>query len=540
MSDYQLIDPKSLSFETIRKNLVDYISNLPDASKWRDFYESGAGTTQVELLAGLGAFLSWHSMGARRESYLDTCQLYTSAVGLCNILGYPVNRLAAPRIRVKFFSKATVYWERENPLFLYNNVSFSLLHSQTISYGENELELVGGEWKNVTFTSQSNDKFYNFLIVDSGIDNNDFMDTFEVFNSGVLLPVVKYSDEMLPNNVIVKTNSGGVLVIFGDGVLGSQIRVNDEIVVNYVNTQGPLGVLSINPEELTTNISCTISQVSVLVPGYNIDSLSKIAVLAPGYISSKRRMVTGPDHKYILLSYSGSLISANWQKEERDCCTILLSYLFDDEHFATFTEKDSIYDFLDNYKVVGARLSLVDPVKIGMELKVVVVVNEGVTQLNLETEIRTIVSKYVMQLGTVFHIGQITADIAQISGVRRVYLQRPVSDKVLSFEEYLKLINLQVVVTSDLEYTVSVSPDNNGYWIFAKSAKTTGTSTNKLIDSSGGFTFQNITTNSLVVNIADNLEANVVSVDSDSEITLSRDIFSSVDQNYEIYSQNDV
>jgi hypothetical protein len=145
-----------------------------------------------------------------------------------------------------------------------------------------------------------------------------------------------------------------------------------------------------------------------------------------------------------------------------------------------------------------------------------------------------------MQLGNTFHIGEITADIAQISGVRRVYLQRPVSDKVLSFEQYLKLINLQVVVTSDLGYTVSVSPDNNGYWVFTKSSTTTQNATNKLIDSSGGFTNLNLTTGSLVVNIADNLEANVVSVDSDEQITLSRDIFSTVGQKYEIYRTNSI
>ena len=86
-NQFQIIDPTSLSFNSILEDLNEY-RKFTEASKWKDL-SFRAGTTQTELLAGLGTFLGF-TPGARRESYLDSCRLYTSAVNICNINGYSV------------------------------------------------------------------------------------------------------------------------------------------------------------------------------------------------------------------------------------------------------------------------------------------------------------------------------------------------------------------------------------------------------------------------------------------------------------------
>jgi hypothetical protein len=532
-TNYAIIDPRSMSFDTVKADLVDYLNSLPDSQKWKDYYESGAGTTQVELLAGLGVYLGWHSLGARRESYLDQARLYTSAVSICNILGYPVNRLASPRLQITFTNPYSTYWDRENPIFLYKNNSISLLHSQTIPYGTHTMEFVMGEWKTTTVVS-----FYNLMVLDEGVDNNDYSDTVELFVNGSAMPIVKYSDEMLPTNMLLRTYIGGVLLIFGDGVLGYKVRVNDEIKFNYINTLGPINVLTINPLEITKNLNCTVSDVQILTPGYHKDELEKLAVAAPGYFQAKKRMVTGVDHDFIFLAYSGSLISTSHEKDELECCTIYLCYLFDDEHFISTTEKDSMQAYLDDFKVVGARLIIVNPIKVGVEMKMTLVVTEDVSQADIEAQVRAEIQKYVMKLGNVFHLGEITTQISQVPGVIRVYMQRPVSDISLDYRQYLKLVNLEVVVTSDFDYVASVNPDNNGYWKFLKSSTNTGVTLNKLVDTAGAFEVIGVQVGALIANMDAGLKAYVTAVDSNTQVSLSRDIFGVTGQKYELYNEH--
>jgi len=91
-----VISPKAMSFEEIRSQLIAYIESRPDQERWKDFMSSSAGTILVELLAGMGAFMSYHSIGARRESFIDTALLTSSIYNMSIMLGYNVNRKSAP------------------------------------------------------------------------------------------------------------------------------------------------------------------------------------------------------------------------------------------------------------------------------------------------------------------------------------------------------------------------------------------------------------------------------------------------------------
>lgn len=535
---FQIIDPTSLSFDTIKSDLITYVQNLPDSERWKDFYQSGAGMTQIELLSGLGAFLGFHSLGARRESYLDTCRLYTSAINICNIVGYPVNRVSAPRLKIRFYVPLNTFWDRTLPVFYYRGKPISLLNSQTIPGGTNELEFVVGEWKTSSFVSTENVKFANTLVLDTGIDTNLFGDTLELFINGVKKPLIHYADEFLPDNVMVKTYNGGVLLVYGDGYIGYQLRVNDNVEFNYVNTAGPLGATGILSGELTKNLDCTVESVQILNPGYNQDSIPKMAAVAPGYLTSKRRMVTGPDHVYIFLNYSGSLISSNFQKDSEGCCTMRLSYLFDDEHLGSVSEKEAMYQYLLDYKMIGERIELVDPKRVGIEMKMVCIVEEGTGQTGIETSIRDTVAKYVMKLGTTFHIGAVTSEVSKLTGVKRVYLVSPVSDKTLEFDRYLKLVSLEVVVTANQNYVVTIDPKNNGYWRYLRAGTVTELAEYRVLDSTAFFTMAPIEVGSLVTNPELGISGHIVEIVSDTELRLDKNIFTVVGQPYELYDFN--
>ena len=483
-----IINPTSLSFERIKQDLTEYVQSKPEYDSWRDFYESSAGMTEIELLSGIGSFLSYHSLGARRESNILTRKLTSSAIGICNTLGYQVNRKSAPRLRLKLNVGTSIYWNREDAIGSYtDNRNISIISSQTISAGVVYLDVVVGDWNTTTWISNVTEDFVILKIVKDNIDNNNDLDTIELIINEVPTTIVKHAENLIGSTVMLNTHQDGILLIFGDGVLGRRLIANDEVVLNYISTLGKLGVYEVDLNDLDLNIDAEVQEVEVLSPGYAGDSLKKLSILPQGYYTTRRRAVTGLDHCFILQAYVGDLISSQYTKVDGECCTIRLSYLFDDEHLMTNNEVTNVLNYLDEYKMVGEEIEITDPELVGIDMKVTVVVDEGVTESNIRAEISTIVNNYTWLLGTSFFIGAISNDIAEITGVNRFYIERPVSDKTLEYQQYLKLIHLDLVVTSDITTFITIDPSDEGYLKLVDSGTTDGVTVNKLIDSTAHF-----------------------------------------------------
>ena len=69
MSEY-IIDPKSVSFEEVKNDLLTHADSLPDSIKWDVFFASSTGIQIVEYVSALRAVLSYDNIVARRENFL--------------------------------------------------------------------------------------------------------------------------------------------------------------------------------------------------------------------------------------------------------------------------------------------------------------------------------------------------------------------------------------------------------------------------------------------------------------------------------------
>jgi hypothetical protein len=208
-------------------------------------------------------------------------------------------------------------------------------------------------------------------------------------------------------------------------------------------------------------------------------------------------------------------------------------------------------------------------------MKITIVVDEGVTESFIRSSIEDIVEDSTWSLGTTFYIGYIFDQIAEIEGVNRIYIERPVSDRTLEYQEYLKLIFLDLTVTSDVTNFMSVTPTDTGYLtliqsgisdgvtinklmdsttrfqingtadgtiagklidstaMFQVSGETTSTLADSLVDSLATFSTDGVTAGDYVYNTTDNTSTRVISVDSETQLTLLDDIFVS-GETYEI------
>ena len=555
----QIINPQSLSFSSIKEDIFKYLQSRPDYEAWRDFYKGGAGTTQVELIAGLASYLAFHSIGARRESFIDQRKLYSSAINIASTLGYPVNRVSAPRYYISFFTPRSFYLDRNIPLATYKDFALTPLFSRTVNQGYNRVRCVLGEWDSFSYTANSDANFQILQVMADNIDNNRFADvpleaplgpddidiSLEVLINGVQHKVVTYAEELLNEAILIKTYLDGILLVFGDGTLGYKVRNNDDIVFNYIKATAPQDFLTLDVGSLSSSYDITFTGFENYDPGSNMDSIEKLAVLPSGYFASKRRMLTGDDHVAILMSYQGDIISAGYNRLEGGCCTVSLSYLFQDEHIVSDTEKETIMTYLDEYKVVGVRLELKNPHKYGIALSYVVVIEEGTDITLLQQSLEEIVKGYTMKLGQSFHAGAVTAEFSKLDGVARVYVKYPVSDREFDYDQYLGFINYEIVFTTNKNFVEVLDPENTGYYKRITWGKTTSASpfkiecsTAKFISGDEGDDVLNLPVEQgdLVVmpgSLSD--KAYVVSVDSETELTLDSDMFSEEGMAFEIY-----
>lgn len=106
----KVIKTNSLSFETIKNDLLKYIQSLPEGQVWKDnFYSSSDGNVVLTLLAGLASFKAFHDLSRVRESSLDYAELETNVNNLAANRGYLVPPAFAPEFNfyLKLSSTAT-------------------------------------------------------------------------------------------------------------------------------------------------------------------------------------------------------------------------------------------------------------------------------------------------------------------------------------------------------------------------------------------------------------------------------------------------
>lgn len=334
-----VIDPRSVSFESIKQDLQNHVESYEDKS-WRDFYASSAGTVVLELNAAIGAFLSHGILSAIRETRMNQARLRSSVSEMASLLGYTVNRKSAAKLLVtlEISEGQSIYWDRGDVIGDLNGNPVSLLRSTILNAGINTVVCVVGTWKSEHITITTSSDFARIFIPDGTMENDiEYSYTSntetEVYSmvemvvrpdtarntvlgnvvptSGVRVSLVTYAEELDSESCLVKTYGDGVVLVFGDGVFGKKVGLGDAVDLSYVSTSGALDSTTLKSLNTSLSLSVgTLQNFSLLYPGSNEDAMKKIKLIASSYNAARRRMITIPDHKAIIGQYHG-VVSAN-------------------------------------------------------------------------------------------------------------------------------------------------------------------------------------------------------------------------------------
>lgn len=450
---------KSISYDEIRNFNIDYLKSLPDyEEKWREFYTGGAGQTVLNVGSGMTAILAFSAYLNRKNSILDYGILSSSIVAIATANGFIYNRSCCPRLKLTINSSQEVFYKKEDSIGTYKSFNLSLLSDTIIKVGENVIEVGIGDWDSNTLTIADTTEFYGFM-VESDIDNN----YLNVYLNDNILPTTLYPENLDPTNVLIRSYSNGIYIISGNDIVGKKLNPSDVIKVDYIIPSKKLVNAVNNGEDITLALPEYIfKKVETIDYGSDPDSDNKLVSLSPGYKFSQRVLMSLGDFKYIGGAYQG-LISSNAKSTDNRCCSVNVTYLRQDENLFTDQQRKEFLDYLTKHSIVGMSFILIDPEPINVDISLKILLeSSSVETLPIKEKIREIFERQCLNLGGIFSPGVILAE--NISGVSRIYLDKPIKDKQAEYNQYFRINSLDIEFeTNELKLLQSGTNVDSGY-----------------------------------------------------------------------------
>ena len=347
MGTSNIVRYPSSTFDEILEDLLNYAESQDDESL-QNLTLSSTGAIYLELLSGLATFLHHDVMSARLENSISTARLDSSILNMAHLLGYPVRRKSAPKVKLRILNNTgtEINVPRGVPIGTFKEFDVCPLDDYILTAGNNDIYCVIGNWRTHTFQPRRVGDFVRYYLGNTDIENDITFETPDGENVFPLLELtykvgessteqdielVEYAESMGTNSCLIKTHIDGIVLVFGDGITGKRVSLSDTYTFRYVTTDGVVPYTTIS--DLESSFSIRVGELvtsTLLYPGANADSIEKVRTLLSGYNYARRRMITLDDHISLLMSYPG-VIDANATRIDEDdgCCAVELTPLFE-------------------------------------------------------------------------------------------------------------------------------------------------------------------------------------------------------------------
>lgn len=412
MSQNFIINPLSISYESIKSDLLNYISNKPEQDSWSDYFATSAGTSVIELIAALGAFYIYHFIMGRRESYLSTCNNYSSALGSAEASGYSASRGVNSIVKLKIIPNTSAVLPKWTIFGSCKDVDFVLLEDVVLNEGE-EVEVVGiiGNLMQESINITTSDiRQFNFI-------NDSVTDTFRLLLNDKPVPTSNILSDALNDYYITLSNIYGAIDVMYLQSGNYKYSSGDYLNLQFISRSFIKGSDTIK-SDYSLYYANKINSIEFISDYVDIENINSIKVKAPIFRELGSVIRSRHDYsKYILTQYP-NLLDAN----DHDIYPglIEITALKDDGTYLNEDEIEDMTNRLESAKPGGvAKQIFSQPQKVFKNISISITkMDSSYIDTTIQNYIEGIINNYCNKFEKVLNLYDIENAVNQFNGIK--------------------------------------------------------------------------------------------------------------------------
>jgi len=402
-----MINLTSLSFEKIKEDLLNYLQSRPDYERWKDFFESSTGTILIELLAGLGSFLSHLLTVGRREAYLFPAMLKSSTIAMAQFLGYSAFRGKNSTATLTITPEYTTSVARFSSIGTYNDYDLVILSDVFLTEGQSQnVEVVIGKKGEETLSIDTNG-IHRFSTAFLSEDVRLLLDGAEV-------ELGTSFEDLLNDKWLLVTNPLESV----DAVYLGEITGTHELTLEYI-LFAQVDSIDISKAQCYYG---TIESLVDFTRYQSPESIDKIKSVAPAYHDLQKVIRSREDYVKLVKQLLPNAVDVAGNDPSPP--EVQISYVLEDESLLSDDDKTSLLNELDKYRPFGLPVpTIVDPKKLNSEIIAQLKVYSGSNMDEIKSTVQSVAGSFSKKLGITVDVDEIESMIESDSAVKVARVQ---------------------------------------------------------------------------------------------------------------------
>ncbi len=368
MSEF-IIDPQTVSWKELVKRLRAFLLSKPDAAAWKDFYDSGAGTTLIELTSGYAAFAKKDLITNRRETYLRYAKNLSSIIGISGNYGYSSFRGRNTHNRIKVLANQNRAIHKFDIIGSVKNINILSLDNYSLLNGQlTTIDIVIGNIEQSILTAQD-DKLQVFRFI-----NDLVSEDYRVKVSNVEVPLSGEIIKLIDDFYVSISNAFGGIDLFylnqGDyGYTSLTDIVLDYVVLNDLSYDFPGDLKFLYGEIQPLINSPGIDDTQILSFYTPPEAKDSIKIKAPLRFETQKVIRGRDDFRKTFKLLNSEFLDTNGY--DVSPAKVELTYLKSNLSNLTTNEKNAYFDTLNSFTNYGVWLyKISDPIKVQYTLTI--------------------------------------------------------------------------------------------------------------------------------------------------------------------------
>lgn len=344
-----VVNPNSISFESIRDDLIAYLDTKPDAAKWKDFFASQTGSTVVELIAGLGTMLRVQGVSDRRETFARYAKNRSSLIAYGESIGYSAFRGRNSILKLTIVPNFSGVVNKYQVVGQVKDLTLVALEDYTVNSGvARQITCVVGNLKTESLIAISEDP-QSFRFKTPGVSQD-----LRVFKGSIEVPTSERIVDLINERFAIQSNVfGSVDVMYINRIdFTTRYSTGETIMLEYVE----LNNLVFNVSDVSFNFGIlTTTEIMSVYEGP--EDIEQIRINAPLYNETQFLIRGRKDYLKVFRLLDTAIVDT----EQRDVsdAVVELFYVKNDLSLFSSAEKLAFIAKLSENRPMGIKPPLI-------------------------------------------------------------------------------------------------------------------------------------------------------------------------------------